>query len=71
MHVRKQVSINQFAHMDAQERELTPEEAQKLEAMTEEYEGYQEQGFDEESEDDPEIAARMRGYLHNPPYAPT
>ncbi len=50
---------NQFAYMDAQERELTPEEAQKLEAMTEEYEGYQEQGFDEESEDNPEIAARM------------
>lgn len=49
-----------FERTRAEERELPAEDAQKLEALSKEYDACQEQEFDDDGNDNPEVTARLQ-----------
>jgi ParB family chromosome partitioning protein len=52
--------LSRFGHVYPEARELSAEDAEKLENLTQEYGQLHEQGFYEDDEENPEAAARMR-----------
>jgi ParB family chromosome partitioning protein len=49
-----------FERIEAEEHELPAEEAKKLEALSKEYDACQEQEFDDDGNDNPEVTARLQ-----------